>query len=852
MFDELGYANSLGLDESPEWESGRPIPDINSAYVVRGSRVLYFATLDHPDPDRLLDLYRSVWTESQVPLLYVILPTEIRIYNSYALPPEHAEELSLGNRLLEQLTQLTNILEARQAIRSRLRPYGRMNLDTGAFWATDEGRKVNADDRADQRLQKSIAQLRRVLVDKLKLPNTIAYALLGRSLLIRYLEDRDIITSEQVTSMTDAMTRTYRDSLNDLATAYRLSSELEERFHGDIFPVEAGERQAVGQHHLQAVADFLDGTDLESGQTSFWPYNFRFIPIALMSSVYDIFLADNKRRGSGTYYTPLSLVDFMLNETLPLDAIELNMRILDPACGSGIFLVRAYERLIATWRRLHRRRPTFNDLGEILKRCIFGVDKYREAIQVAAFNLYLVMLDHMDDRQIATGAIRFPHLQDSNLLVEDFFATATWRTLGKQQFDRVVGNLPWGENTLTKPAADWLQANGLSVGDKQIAQAFLYYAPKFCKKTGEVAMLAPARGTVTVGSEHAAFRQQFFQQFRIRAVVNFSALVYELFTTSISPTVALFYRAATPAEQEAPWRVIYGVPKPSYFSRQVGAVLLDANDIKYLERTELVAQPDLWKTAMWGTARDAQLIRRLRTFPTLAETAARRGWRIGSGLTRGGPSSKKRLAPWLEHVDEIPTDRFEPYILRTDGLRRMTDLAFTRPRTPDTVRGPLALIRLSPVHHRATAAFHPADIAYYHEIIGVGAAPGDERLLKWLVACVNSPLIQYYHFLTSSLWAVERGLILEEEYKRMPLPIPTEGDPRLQEVLWRFDQIVELLLSDEPMGRAQREASVVALENDIAELVFDVYGIDSSERDLVRDMVEYGIGFYYWSNTNPF
>ena len=69
MLDELGYANSLGLDESPEWESGRPIPDINSAYVVRGSRVLYFATLDHPDPDRLLDLYRSVWTESQVPLL---------------------------------------------------------------------------------------------------------------------------------------------------------------------------------------------------------------------------------------------------------------------------------------------------------------------------------------------------------------------------------------------------------------------------------------------------------------------------------------------------------------------------------------------------------------------------------------------------------------------------------------------------------------------------------------------------------------------------------------------------------------------------------------------------------------
>lgn len=86
---------------------------------------------------------------------------------------------------------------------------------------------------------------------------------------------------------------------------------------------------------------------------SFWPYDFSCIPIELISGIYDTFLSDETRLEYGTYNTPLALVDFMIEETLPLAKTNPEMRILDPACGSGVFLVRAYQRLIEVWKQHH-------------------------------------------------------------------------------------------------------------------------------------------------------------------------------------------------------------------------------------------------------------------------------------------------------------------------------------------------------------------------------------------------------------------------------------------------------------------------------------------------------------------
>ena len=81
----------------------------------------------------------------------------------------------------------------------------------------------------------------------------------------------------------------------------------------------------------------------------FWAYDFKYIPIELISAIYETFL-DEDRRKTSACYTPPEIVDFVLNEVLPFETEPQNVSILDPACGSGIFLVEAYRRLVM----LHR------------------------------------------------------------------------------------------------------------------------------------------------------------------------------------------------------------------------------------------------------------------------------------------------------------------------------------------------------------------------------------------------------------------------------------------------------------------------------------------------------------------
>ena len=82
---------------------------------------------------------------------------------------------------------------------------------------------------------------------------------------------------------------------------------------------------------------------MRSGQALFWGYDFGYIPIELVSAVYDRFLGERveERRSQGAYYTPMFLADLIvlqLWEALS-DRIKRSGRFLDPACGSGIFLV---------------------------------------------------------------------------------------------------------------------------------------------------------------------------------------------------------------------------------------------------------------------------------------------------------------------------------------------------------------------------------------------------------------------------------------------------------------------------------------------------------------------------------
>jgi len=216
--------------------------------------------------------------------------------------------------------------------------------------------------------------------------------------------------------------------LRDHADTYALFRFLDQRFNGDLFPGKdlpneqrdqawAKEMVEVRQAHLNFLADFVAGElHLPSSQLALWPlYAFDAIPLEFVSSIYEAFV--HKR--NDTVYTPVSLVDFLLDGVLPWDGEDWDLRILDPACGSGVFLVRAFQRLVHRWRQANPgQEPKGVLLSSLLENNLYGVDIDPAAIRVASFSLYLALCDELDPRSY-WEQIRLPSLRGRRLIRGD-------------------------------------------------------------------------------------------------------------------------------------------------------------------------------------------------------------------------------------------------------------------------------------------------------------------------------------------------------------------------------------------------------------------------------------------------
>ena len=263
----------------------------------------------------------------------------------------------------------------------------------GVFWKTAIGRKFNNSQRVDKRLLNNWRLHARKLHNS-GLSYPVIHDLIGRYFYC-LLEDRGALTGDYYGRFIDDCS-TYFHVLKSHSNTYGLFRALGEKFNGDMFPITPEEEETVTFRHLDLLREFFLGTQMLSGQRTLWrPYDFSVIPIELVSSLYEKFLHKEEDEDAisdaGAYYTPHALVEFIMNEILPWpegDDCNYNLRILNPTCGSGIFLVEAFRRLIARWMQFHKTQDISPEtLKEILTSSIFGVDINHDAIKVAALSV---------------------------------------------------------------------------------------------------------------------------------------------------------------------------------------------------------------------------------------------------------------------------------------------------------------------------------------------------------------------------------------------------------------------------------------------------------------------------------
>ena len=825
VFDALEYRDDKGLVtvDAPDvedgrayvWEEIRDKLQMDAAYFHGNVPAVYFKELPNVDDDYLWDLHRSLWNHNRAPLLIAVLPQEVRVYNCFAPPLRDSGQLKLESPALlkRAVQQVADVF----ALRRDLSEYRRREIVSGRFVrAQQEG--FNREHRVDKRLLENLGQVRsRLIADGLS--KSVVNSLLGRSIFVRYLEDRGAIKEENYSRFASGLS--FHALLDgSLTETYQLFDALADRFNGDLFPINDLERDQVKPHHLQLLGRFLGGEEVTSGQMYFWAYDFKYIPIELISAIYETFL-DEDRNQASAYYTPPEIVDYVLNEVLPFETAAQTIKILDPACGSGIFLVEAYRRLVMLHR--HARggeNLIFDELRDLLTGSIYGVDLSEEAIQVTAFSCYLALLDFLESKSI-WEEVRFPTLKGINLFVNDFFDLDA--PFNERLYDIIIGNPPW-RSGLTAKAATYVGENNLTIGDKQIAQAFLWRAPMLLADQGSVSLLAPSKGVLfNNNGPNREFRRQFFMTNQVTQVVDFSAFRHSLFRQAVAPMVAVFYGMPSGADSERN-NFMYLNPHPSPMSEALAGIVVFGDEVRRFSRSQVASHPYIWKVALWGTPRDLTLVDDLcERFPSLEKVAQSRRWQIRAGVIVNGNGVS--YAPELGAMRYVPVNSVRPFHVSSTPDERINSEVFHRPRNIGTYRGPHVLIRRGVMTGGVLASvFLRDDAVFTNGIFGIAGPSEDTDYLKIVCAYINSSLARYYHFLTASQWGVERDEVLLTEHKSLPCAIPVEDKGLYRRIVALVDRIQE----------SSGDWDWLA---ELDELVYGSYGVTSSERQVIEDFL---------------
>jgi len=195
---------------------------------------------------------------------------------------------------------------------------------------------------------------------------------------------------------------------NFLKTLKPVFSEFDKEYNSNLFqPHFCEELDTEGDPFLEIIHGLYG--DKESGVR----YNFAAIKPDILGKVYEQYLGHllqkagkrgeelgkTKRKKHGIYYTPTFIVDYIVQNALGpvLDNCKTirdlkKVKVLDPACGSGSFLVRAIEIINDKYKRLGTKGDGFTKI-QILTENIYGVDLDEQAVEIARLNLLLSVLD---------------------------------------------------------------------------------------------------------------------------------------------------------------------------------------------------------------------------------------------------------------------------------------------------------------------------------------------------------------------------------------------------------------------------------------------------------------------------
>ena len=837
---------------------------LDGILCLENNPLAYFKEVAAIKPAEVQKLHRQFWNQGLAPILVLIDPREIHVYSGLALPPEKPEDLERNN-LVERLNRVADEASVRQLV---------LSISSGAYFRAHT-KLFDPKQRVDRNLLSNLQATRQALAAATSRPlgTQTLDALLCRIVFVCYLFDRNVIGSAYLSSIGIPATGHLREILSRpkqeaRERLYALFKKLGSDFNGDLFSDNLDQEASdIAAKHLEILEQFLSGTNMTTGQLSFWPYDFAMIPIETISAIYEHFLQaedpEGKRR-AGAFYTPRFLAEVTLDIALEgMDSL-LDKRFLDPACGSGIFLVGVFNRLAEEWKRENpnaRYDRQASSLIEILRRNLSGVDVNPTACRISAFSLYLALLDQLsppDIQRLQSKGKMLPRLvcfpedceeqdQGQTIRCGDFFAS---EDIG--EFDLVIGNPPWKslEGTLTT-AEKWCQEHHVPLANRQLAIAFIWKGAAHQHLGGRVCFVLPHGVLFNHQDKALTFQNAWLERCSLDVVLNLADLRFNLFEAAVAPALVIRYRAGS--SQEKDHRIQYLAPKTSWVISQAEIVSVPPEDRTEILTKDLLSDlkahraPRAWKERFWGTPRDWKFLDRLSDLPALSaivgseRSAKSLRWTIAEGLQPIGASDNPEEAKTVK----LPTRLFlqakgfaDRLVLTENDCEKLLQPKFVvrkRSNTSTAVfNAPHVLVSKG-----LNVAFADFAVVFRHAVRGIQGPAEDRELLLFLTAYLRSPLARYFLFHTSSRWGIERSEVEVAELLRLPFPLPeeTSSPEQAKKLFKRVAQSIDAFARREEAILEDRKGLVHVLQTECNKLLYEYFALDETEQALVEDTV---------------
>ena len=833
------------------------IDDQPAAYLKQRSRAI---PADEKEP-----WVRFLWNQGTAPLLLLIEPTKIEVHSAMFRPPASKDSRWAKSSLAETWSIVAEALE-----QNSLSDYLR-KIETGQIYR-DNQQKFDTENAVDRSLMRNLDEIR----NRLDFPDKkIAHNLLGRLLFISFLCDRGFLTKQHFPGKATNLKEFFSNNRGHGSKAVKLLydnlfANLQREFNGSMFsPDMKSERECLTPEKFDLLADFLNGDEVSTGQMTlpFWVYDFRHIPVETISAIYEDFLEAEDAKGKhelGAYYTPRHLAEMVVNTAIQDRKDVGSSRFLDPSCGSGVFLVIAFNLLAEHWQfhqgNGNRHKHTqINAFLDILLNQIRGVDKDPTACRIAAFSLYLALFEKVQPVELEEfkaslkGKPILPNLLTPTPGNRDGFATITHADFIKDfsilpsGFDCIVGNPPWGQR-----------------GSKQIAFPFVRDAPGKARSCGIACFVLP---TTMLVSEQGTLTQEWFGNNRVGLVVNLADYQNQLFVGPDYPCFIMRYSAGKPAKEHF---ISYLTPKVSNYDNRRGLIPLEPGDEKVIHGREIAACENnvafrlLWVSRYQASPRDLKFLQRLWMMPTLGEIT--------------GDSDSDEMKPFIRGVgfqpfypsetkggsQALPEDwKNSPYLdssakldltVTVDDCNGQTVGSFLgKHRSRKGTKASLSLVRRKPdesifygpllIHNVGFSnfAFYGAaknPIRFQHAFHVIKGKGNDPRPVALLAAFFQSSLAKYLIFHSAAGWIAGRNQIHLEDKLHLPFPLPDspfaapDAENLADQILKEFEKLAAAKKKHEAFFNPEES---IQTKQRLDELIYHYYGVGTNERILIED-----------------